>query len=261
MERLDEKLGDACAGGGMGRRQFGVDDCNHALIEDLVQQGASIRDARALFLAASNGQPETIKLLLRVGGRRLVNEQDEHGNTPLHVAAGTKDPICMKVLLDHGASKELVDRKGRTPWQGLQATKRSDAQFASSMGFDHIQKTAAMLATKALEEDTFAQCRQLLTGQATAVGTGASGGAAGSGAVGAWTAADDARLTRYNASQRWVVPIESKAVKRAHTAPCSDCGTTNGFAINMNYFTGRRTESESFTKYCEVCMLVLLRAA
>ena len=78
MERLNEKLGDACAGGGFGRRQFGVDDCSHALIEDLVQQGASIRDARALFLAASNGQPETIKLLLRVGGRRLVNEQDEH---------------------------------------------------------------------------------------------------------------------------------------------------------------------------------------
>lgn len=114
-----------------------------------------------------------------------------------------------------------------------------------------------MLATKALEEDKFAQCRQLLTRQATAVATGASGGAAGSGAVGAWTAADDARLTRYNASQRWVVPIESKVVKRAHTAPCSDCGTTNGFAINMNYFTARRTESESFTKYCEVCMLVL----
>ena len=259
MERLNEKLGDACAGGGMGRRQFGVDDCNHTRIEDLVQQGASIRDARALFLAASNGQPETIKLLLRIGGRRLVNEQDEHSNTPLHVAAGTKDPICMKVLLDHGASKELVDRKGRTPWQGLQACKRSDAQFANLMGFDRIQKTAAMVTTQALEEDKFAQCRQLLTGQATAIATGASSGAAGSG--GAWTAADDARLTRYNASQHWVVPIESKVVKRAHTAPCSHCGTINGFAINMNYYTGRRTESESFTKFCGVCMLVLLQAA
>lgn len=140
MERLNEKLGDACAGGGFGRRQFGVDDCNHALIEDLVQQGASIRDARALFLAASNGQPETIRLLLRIGGSRLVNEQDEHGNTPLHVATGMKDPICMKALLDHGANKELVDRKGRTVAVAGPpgACKRSDAQFASSMGFDRI---------------------------------------------------------------------------------------------------------------------------
>lgn len=73
------------------------------------------------------------------------------------------------------------------------------------MGFDRIQKTAAMVTTQALEEDKFAQCRQLLTGQATAIATGASSGAAGSG--GAWTAADDARLTRYNASQHWVVPI------------------------------------------------------
>ena len=142
------------------------------------------------------------------------------------------------------------------------------------MGFDRIQKTAAMVTTQALEEDKFAQCRQLLTGQATAIATGASSGAAGSG--GAWTAADkfirfwptfskvnyhDARLTRYNASQHWVVPIESKVVKRAHTAPCSHCGTINGFAINMNYYTGRRTESESFTKFCGVCMLVLLQAA
>ena len=260
MERLDEKLGDACAGGGMGRSRFGVDDCNHALIEDLLQQGASIHDARALFLASSNGQPDTIKLLLRIGGNRLVNKQDQHGNTPLHVAAGMKDPLCMKVLLDHGASKELADRKGRTPWQALQATKRNDAQFARSMGFDSIQKTPAMIATKALEEDQFAQCRQLLTGQATVIATGASNSAAGSGAVGAWTAADDARLTRYNATQRWAVPIESKVVKRAHTAPCSDCGTIDGFAINMNYYTGRRTELERYTKHCEVCMLVLLRA-
>ena len=29
----------------------------------------------------------------------------------------------------------------------------------------------------------------------------------------------------------------------------------------MNYYTGRRTESESFTKFCGVCMLVLLQAA
>ena len=133
------------------------------LRQDLVQQGASIRDSRAIFLAASNGQPETIKLLLRIGGKRLVNEQDEYGNTPLHVAAGMKDPICMKVLLDNGANKELVDRKGRTPWQGLQACKRSDAQFARSMGFDRIQKTAAMAATEAREEEKFAKCKQLLT--------------------------------------------------------------------------------------------------
>ena len=260
MERLNEKLGDACAGGGIGRNNFGVDDCNHAHIEDLIQQGASIRDSHAIFLAASNGQPETVKLLLRIGGRRLVNEQDEHGNTPLHVAAGMKDPMCMKVLLDNGANKELVDRKGRTPWQGLQAVKRSDAQFARSMGFDRLQKTAAMAATEARAEQKFAQCRQLLTGQATAITTGTSI-AAGHGASGAWTAADDARLAAYSASQRWAVPIESKIVKRAHTAPCSRCGTMDGFAINMNYYTGRRTESESYTKYCEACMLGLLRAA
>ena len=165
MEHLNEKLGDACAGGGFARTNSGVDDANHAHIEDLIREGASIRDSRALFLAASNGQPEAIKLLLRLGGGRLVNEQDEHGNTPLHVAAGVKDPICMKVLLDNGANKELVDRKGRTPLQGLQACKKSDVKFARSMGFDRIQKTAAMLATEAREEEKFAKCRQLLTGQ------------------------------------------------------------------------------------------------
>ena len=160
MERLNEKLGDACAGG-VGR--FGSDErCDHAHIEDLIKEGASIRDSRAIFLATANGQPEIIKLLLRIGGRRLVNEQDEYGHTPLHVAAEMKDPACMKVLLDNGASKELVDRKGRTPLKGLQDTKRDDAKFARSMGLDRMQKTAAMLATQAREEEKFAQCLQLL---------------------------------------------------------------------------------------------------
>jgi hypothetical protein len=174
MERLNEKLGDACAGGGFLRSNAGTDDCNHADIQDLIQRGASIRDSRALFLAASNGQPETIKLLLRLGGSRLVNEQDEHGNTPLHVAAGMKDPTCIKVLLDNGANKQLVDRKGRTPLQGLDASKRNDEKFAREMGFDRMRPTAASAATKAREAEKFAQCRRLLTGQMNAASSSAA---------------------------------------------------------------------------------------
>ena len=72
-----------------------------------------------------------------------------------------KDPACM-VLLNHGASKELVDRKGRTPLKGLKDTKRDDEKFRRSMGLDRMQKTAAMLANQAREEEKFAQCLQLL---------------------------------------------------------------------------------------------------
>ena len=46
-ERLNEKLGDACTGGGFGRTDS-RDDCNHALIQDLVQSGASISKSKAL---------------------------------------------------------------------------------------------------------------------------------------------------------------------------------------------------------------------
>ena len=160
-ERLNEKLGDAVAGDIMGLQPAG----DHKLIQDLVQSGASIHESRSIFLAASNGQPETIKLLLRLGGPRLVNRPDEHGMTPLHVAAAAKDAACMRVLLENGADKQLTDRKGRTPWQGLQATKRDGEKFARSMGFDRLVPTPAAAATKAAEEAKFATARRLLTGQ------------------------------------------------------------------------------------------------
>ena len=45
MERLNETLAEACFGGGIGR-QLGIDDCNHAGIQDLVESGASVKDSQ-----------------------------------------------------------------------------------------------------------------------------------------------------------------------------------------------------------------------
>ena len=135
-----------------GVSQLALDvDVDHNRIEELVNSGASIEHLLALFLAASNKKPVVIELLVRLGGRRLVNQQDPHRQTPLHVAAGCRDTACIKVLLDNGADRNIRDRKGRTPAQAIQAVESDNAKFRREFGLDMIQKTPAMRATEAAE--------------------------------------------------------------------------------------------------------------
>ena len=55
--------------------------------------------------------------------------------------------------------------KGRTPWQGVQSVKRSDASFRREFGLDQIQHvSAAAAATAAREQQKVAEVQRLLTG-------------------------------------------------------------------------------------------------
>lgn len=45
----------------------------------------------------------------------LVNEQDVNGDTALHLAARSGDLVLIKTLLNHGASKFILNHNGETP--------------------------------------------------------------------------------------------------------------------------------------------------
>ena len=66
----------------------------------------------ALFMAASNGNIEVVKLLLKFGADS--NIQNSHGTTPLHAAIWGHYQL-VKELLNAGALHTIVDMNGDTP--------------------------------------------------------------------------------------------------------------------------------------------------
>ncbi|KAI8335762.1 ankyrin repeat-containing domain protein [Chlamydoabsidia padenii] len=66
----------------------------------------------ALHAAASAGSDDAVELLLEHGSK--VNEQDSLGYTPLSNAIFAKAKTCVDLLVDTGASLDIVDLQGNT---------------------------------------------------------------------------------------------------------------------------------------------------
>ena len=58
-----------------------------------------------------------------------VNVKDENRATPLHVAAYNGHPEVIEVLLKHGARKDLTDDSNRTPLQDAELNKNINEHF------------------------------------------------------------------------------------------------------------------------------------
>ena len=108
-ERLNEKLGDACTGGGFGRTDS-RDDCNHALIQDLVQSGASIskskpRDAYASATVAEQAvQRENARPAMQLVRKRGSVPRIWCGTPP----SGEPEPLPLEQIFAGTAFAEPV---------------------------------------------------------------------------------------------------------------------------------------------------------
>jgi ankyrin repeat protein len=67
----------------------------------------------ALHLAAECGNDIFIDIVLKKGGN--PNLKDNNGQTPLHISASKGDLNCIKSLLNGGADPSLTDNNGSTP--------------------------------------------------------------------------------------------------------------------------------------------------
>ncbi len=91
-----------------------------AKIATLVEQGAKIdsRDARGrtpLFIAAENGDADTVEELLNHGANPTKGALLKHGNTPLHVAAQNGFNKIVELLLAKSTNADLRNSSGQTP--------------------------------------------------------------------------------------------------------------------------------------------------
>jgi hypothetical protein len=88
------------------------------IVGQMLTRGIDINTAgnsrsTSLLLAASRGHEGCVKILLDQGANKEL--VDILGSTPLALAASGGHEGCVKILLDQGANKESVDISGRTP--------------------------------------------------------------------------------------------------------------------------------------------------
>ena len=80
--------------------------------------------------ACTENSTEILELVLNNGGAMMVNEEDEHGWTSLHMAAlyPTNNENVIKLLLDNGAEKDYLDKNDFTP----EALAENEGYFATA---------------------------------------------------------------------------------------------------------------------------------
>lgn len=79
--------------------------------------------AEKLLGIAKQNSNESIMDTLRILGKGLNSRQMSDGNTALHLAIVNNNRLMVKALVDHGASINLPNKKGISPWQLAQTSK------------------------------------------------------------------------------------------------------------------------------------------
>ena len=89
---------------------------NDHIIQLLVEWGANVNAQESwgqtpLAIATVQDRLPCIKTLLRLGAGREVKDYHHH-QTPLHIAAASRDEECVLMLLDSGCDVHAVNEKG-----------------------------------------------------------------------------------------------------------------------------------------------------
>jgi len=82
----------------------------------------------AVSRACRRGDVPVLRCLLRASDMSSIDTPNEKMQTPLHFAAFKLHPEAVDVMLEHGASTTVMDRKGRTP-----AEDTSDGDIRASI--------------------------------------------------------------------------------------------------------------------------------
>jgi hypothetical protein len=131
-----------------------------------------------LIEAVTSGDHGALKELLTAGAD--VNQQDEHGWTPLNWAAGRGDAEAVRQLLGHGADALKTGRDRRTPYMIALAAGHAEVVELLREAEDAVGGGEGRRAERQYcKAYPLADLRRFSTWPA---GAGGSGGAAGDGA-------------------------------------------------------------------------------
>ena len=107
---------------------------NAGAIELLLAAGGSVDErnefgSTPLHLAVVKGQTDVANVLIDSGA--TINAANEDGNTPLHAAVGTGNIDCAKLLLARGAEPDVTSNAGNKPLRV--AAQKGDAAMLSAL--------------------------------------------------------------------------------------------------------------------------------
>ncbi|KAL5467287.1 hypothetical protein EMCRGX_G031494 [Ephydatia muelleri] len=157
--------------------QKGHQSCVLLLLVDPSEVVLNARDESGntpLHLACSNGHEECAKALLFQKVPCQVDVTNTYGDTPLHNAARWGYASIVTVLLEHGASVNIVNKSGETPLNCAQSRKVQDLLAKRDI---HVARSASV-STK-LGDAQKAQKRR------SKLPDGGGGGGGGGGGAGA----------------------------------------------------------------------------
>lgn len=102
-------------------------------IKRLVDAGASLRGIDALHLTAAAYKDEDLFDLLIDEYGLSVEEFDQIGRKPIHVAACTSNADGVRILIEKGADKDAKNKEGQTALQEMNQVERSMGDFGRAM--------------------------------------------------------------------------------------------------------------------------------
>ena len=100
-------------------------------VKKLLKAGASVNSEyqglTALLVSVASGDPAIVQELLAAGAQADVNDQTHDYSSPLMVAAAVGNPKIVKLLLDAGARPNQQDNRGQTPLHLAALLRQVDA--------------------------------------------------------------------------------------------------------------------------------------
>ncbi|KAF8444240.1 ankyrin repeat-containing domain protein [Kalaharituber pfeilii] len=91
-----------------------------AIARLLIKKGADIfpcdDDLMTVYFAVAGKDPKLLTEILERGASKLINKGSITGNTPIHMQESIKSLMLTKILIEHGASPNIQDDFGRTPY-------------------------------------------------------------------------------------------------------------------------------------------------
>ncbi len=131
-----------------------IDILNILLKSDIDLNAATFRDSiTPLYMALRDGQIEIAEILISNGAN--INQIDYFGNSLLHIATMNNNTNLVRLLLDYGASPEIVNENGQYAY-----TIANDYHYIEIMNI--IIEYHGYAANRWIEEDYFIERRDIV---------------------------------------------------------------------------------------------------
>ncbi|CAJ1966155.1 unnamed protein product [Cylindrotheca closterium] len=121
---------------------YSTEEERRETISNLIKRGANMGMSMIRVAADTQNGAKTLEILMELGGS--VQQSDQYGSTPLHIAAVFCNADVAEILLKNGADIEAKDKDGETPMMVLEKTidrsQEMELGFGSVMPPDERQR-------------------------------------------------------------------------------------------------------------------------